>query len=115
MISACTSSSESGSRERALHEKYQSRQHEEKEEQVQERNRPGAQRQIRERQAIPDEYYVLREEIKRVDGDIQDLRRRLQEAEQRVDWLETLLRARSDWERMMAEGFQLLGSGFADD
>ncbi len=60
------------------------------------------QRQIRERQAIPDEYYVLREEIKTVDNDIQHLRRQLHEAEQRVDWLGTLLRARTDWERMVA-------------
>ncbi len=60
------------------------------------------QRQIRERQAIPDEYYVLREQIKTVDGDIQLLQRQLYEAEQRVDWLGTLLRARADWERTTA-------------
>ncbi len=59
------------------------------------------QRQIRERQAIPDEYYVLREEIKKVDRDLQHLRRQLHEAEQRLDWLGTLLRARTDWERMV--------------
>src|SRR6185295_16946499 len=56
---------------------------------------------IRDLQAMPDEYYGLRERLTKVDNEIADLQSRLDEIKGRVDELEVLVRARTDWEQLV--------------
>ena len=60
------------------------------------------QRTIRELQAIPDEYYSVTDQLTGVGREIGDLQDELARTEQAIDWLDTAVRARPDWERLVA-------------
>ncbi len=60
------------------------------------------QRQIRDLQAIPEDYYNLRDQILVLADEIGHLRHQLEQAKGRVHWLETVLKARPDWEQLVA-------------
>ena len=65
------------------------------------------QRQIRDLQAIPEDYYNLRDQILVLADEIGHLRHQLEQAKGRVHWLETVLKARPDWEQLVAIGREL--------
>jgi uncharacterized protein YhaN len=56
---------------------------------------------IRELQAMPDEYYALRNRLAVADQAITELQTRLDEVKRRVDRLEALVRASADWEQLV--------------
>jgi uncharacterized protein YhaN len=56
---------------------------------------------IRELQTMPDEYHALRERLAKVDGEIAASQRQLDQVKTRVNELEALVRARSDWEELV--------------
>ncbi len=60
------------------------------------------QRAIQELQALPEEYYSVTDQIQVAGREILDLQTQLDHTKHRADWLETALRARSDWETLVA-------------
>ncbi len=59
-------------------------------------------RSIQQLQVIPDEYHKIRDQITLRDQEVRLLQERVEGATRRVDWVETLLKARPDWERIHA-------------
>ena len=59
------------------------------------------QRLIRDLQAIPDDYYSLRDQIAALEADIHELQRQWEKATRQEDWLRTVLKARPDWEQLV--------------
>lgn len=55
---------------------------------------------VRDLQNMPDEYYALRERLSVLEREITEYQGQLQEAKTRRDWLESLVRARPDWEQL---------------
>ena len=60
------------------------------------------QHQIRDLQAIPEEYYSVQGQLLTVDDEVHRLEQQLDQSKRRVDWLETVWKARPDWENLVA-------------
>jgi uncharacterized protein YhaN len=55
---------------------------------------------VRELQSLPDEYYTLHDRQLVLDREIKQFQGQLEEAKRQADWMESLVRARSDWEQL---------------
>lgn len=55
---------------------------------------------IRDLQALPDEYEVLKNRLVVLDQEILEDQQELEEAKTHCDWLESLVKARTDWEQL---------------
>ncbi len=55
---------------------------------------------VRDLQSLPDEYYTLRDRQVVLDREIKQYQGQLGEAKRQADWMESLVRARPDWEQL---------------
>lgn len=55
---------------------------------------------IRELQMLPDDYYALRERLVVLDREIVQYQKQLEEAKREANWVESLVKARPDWEQL---------------
>jgi len=55
---------------------------------------------IRDLQALPDEYETLRHRLRVLDQEILEDQKELEDTKTRCDWLESLVKARTDWEQL---------------
>ena len=55
---------------------------------------------IRDLQILPDEFFTLRDRLTVLDREITEYQTQLEEIKQQTNWLECLVKARPDWERL---------------
>ncbi len=55
---------------------------------------------IRDLQVLPDEFFTLRDRLTVLDRDITQYQTQLEDMKQQTNWLECLVKARPDWERL---------------
>ena len=55
---------------------------------------------IRDLQVLPDEFFTLRDRLTILDREINQYQAQLEEMKQQTNWLECLVKARPDWERL---------------